>query len=104
MAKFFGNVGYVTMVKTAPGIMSEQETIRQYYGDEIQVGTKWVSSDKINDDFTVDSKISIVADGFAYQNFSGMRWVEWLGSKWKIASAQVESPRIVLTLGGVYNG
>lgn len=103
MAKFFGDVGFSSMVKTAPGVMAEQDVVRSYYGDEILISTKWNSGEKINDDLTATSKISIVADGFAYQNFSGIRWVKWLGQKWKVTSAQVERPRIILTLGEVYN-
>ena len=103
MAKFYGNVGYIVMVQTAPGIFEEQEIVREYYGDEETVGSRWESGEKINDDFSINNQISVVADGFAYENFSQLRWVEWLGTKWKVSTIRVERPRLILSLGGVYN-
>ena len=46
---------------------------------------------------------SIIADPFAYQNFHAMRYIEWMGAKWKITKVNVQSPRLILSVGGVYN-
>lgn len=104
MAKFFGNVGYVTTEETSPGIFSPVETIKQYYGDDVKIGFRWNEGQKANADYSVDNKISIVADGFAYQNIGVLKWVEWMGSRWKVTSFEIAQPRIILTLGEVYNG
>ena len=32
-----------------------------------------------------------------------MRYVEFMGAKWKISSVEVQYPRLILTVGGVYN-
>ena len=103
MAKFFGKVGYVNSVKTSPGVVEEQFIVREYYGDELKWGSRWKTGDKINDDVTITNQISIVADPFAYENFSKIRWVEWMDVLWKVESVQIERPRLVLSLGGVYN-
>lgn len=58
----------------------------------------------MNDSFTISNYISIIADSFAYDNFSAMRWVEWMGRKWKIASVEVVPPRLTLAVSGLYNG
>jgi hypothetical protein len=33
-----------------------------------------------------------------------MRYVEWMNARWKITSIDVKRPRVILTIGGVYNG
>jgi hypothetical protein len=32
-----------------------------------------------------------------------MRWLEWKGTKWKVTSVEIERPRMILTIGDVYN-
>lgn len=104
MAKFFGKVGYVETVETRPGVWSDdQVTERDYYGDVIRNTRRLETSDKVNDDINIGNSISIVADPFAYQNFHSMRYVVFMGSKWKITTVEVQYPRLLLTLGGVYN-
>lgn len=103
MARFFGKVCYVVTEETSTGVWTEVENVRPYTGDQVSQGSRWRSGDKINDDIEVTNKISIVADPFAYQNFSKIRWVEWLDTKWIVTDIQVERPRLILSLGGVYN-
>ena len=104
MTRFYGKVGFVETVETDTGVFSEKETIRFYRGDLNREGRRWDNSSTVNDEFVITNYISIIADAFAYENFSAMRWVEWLGKKWKINSAEVNSPRITLTIAGLYNG
>lgn len=105
MAKWFGKVGYSETVETAPGVHDPQITIHEYYGDVIRNTTRWaVNSDSTNDNLTVNSQISIVADPFAIDNFHAIKWIEFLGTKWKVTSVDPQFPRLLLTLGGVYNG
>lgn len=104
MAKFYGNIGYAEMVETKPGVHKEQITERAYYGDLIRNTRQLQSSGQLNDNINVANEISIVADPFANQNFHSMRYVEFMGAKWKIAKVEVQHPRLILTIGGVYNG
>lgn len=104
MAKFYGSIGYAETVETKPGVWEEQITEHIYYGDLIRNTRRLQSSDKLNDDINVANEISIVADPFANQNFHSMRYVEFMGAKWKISSVEVQYPRLILTIGGVYNG
>lgn len=104
MARFHGNVGFVSTVETAPGVYSPEETVRLYFGDVNREGRRWDSGQSVNDQMVITNYISIVADKFAYENFSAMRWVEWMGQKWKINSVEVSRPRMTLTIGGLYNG
>ena len=102
--KFFGNIGFVMTEETSPGVFEEVEDSRPYYGDVTRNQRRWQSNSDLNDDRLVTNEISVVADAFLRSNIGAMRWVEWENSKWKISSVTVEYPRIVLTLGGVWNG
>lgn len=103
MAKFYGKVGYADTSETAPGVWTEVITEREYYGDVLRISRRLQSTDQLNDDIIIDNEFSIVADPFAYQNFHAMRYIEWMGAKWKITKVNVQSPRLILSVGGVYN-
>lgn len=103
MAKFFGAIGYAETKETTPGVWEEQITERTYYGDLTRNTRRLQTSDKLNDDINVTNEISIVADPFAYQNFHSMKYIVFMGAKWKIESVEVQYPRLILTVGGVYN-
>lgn len=104
MAKFYGVIGYAILAEVKPGVWKEQITEREYSGDLIRNTRQLQTTDKLNDDINVANEISIVADPFAYQNFHSMRYVEFMGAKWKISKAEVSHPRLILTIGGIYNG
>ena len=104
MAKFYGKIGYATTVETSPGVHVEEITERDYYGDVIRNTRRLESSGNLNDNINVSNEFSIVADPFANENFYAMRYVEFMGTKWRISNVEVRYPRLVLTVGGVYNG
>lgn len=104
MAKFYGKIGYAETVETAPGVWQEQITERDYFGDLNRNTRTAQSSNQLNDNINISNEISILADPFANQNFHLMRYVEYMGTKWKITNVEVQYPRLILTVGGVYNG
>lgn len=105
MMRWYGKVGYSETVETKPGVYDDRDTICEYYGDVKRNSTRWgTSSDSTNDDLTVSTQISIVADSFALEKFYSIKWIEYLGVKWKVTNADPQPPRIILTLGGVWNG
>lgn len=101
--KFYGLVGYAETIETKPGVWEEKITERMYYGDLTRNTRKLQNSETLNDDINVANEISIVADPFARQNFHSMRYVGFMGSNWKISSVEVQYPRLILTIGGVYH-
>ena len=103
MAKFYGPVGYAVTEEVSPGKWVENITERLYYGDVIRNTRRLTSSDKVNDDINISNEISIVADPYAMENFHLMRYVGFMGSKWKVTSVDVQFPRLILSVGGVYN-
>lgn len=102
--KFFGPVGYANNVQTSPGVWVEQPVERNYYGDVIRASRELQAGDTINGDISVNNNISIVADAFANENFFDIRYVKWAGAYWTVTSVQIQTPRLILQLGGVYNG
>lgn len=105
MAKWFGVVGYVTTVETSPGIWEESQTEREYYGDLTRNHKRWeTSSDQLNDDITLQNEISIISDPYALQNFQYIRYVEVMDSYWRVTAVDVQYPRLILSVGGVYSG
>ena len=104
MAKFFGTIGFNEgTVETSPGVWEQQVIERQYYGDLIRNNRRLQSTDQLNDDINISNEISIVADPYANANFHSIRYVEFMGAKWKVSSVDVQFPRLILTLGGVWN-
>lgn len=102
MAKFYGTVGFVKIVESAPGVWTEQIVERKYYGNVIS-RTRSLQSNGVNDNINISDEISIVADPFANENYFAIRFVEYMGAKWKVQSISVQFPRLNLSLGGLYN-
>lgn len=103
MAKFYGEIGFTKTTETEPGIWEEEIVERSYYGDVTRSTSRFQSSDKVNDDILLNNTISIVADPYANENFQYMKYVKYVGTKWKITNAEIQYPRIILTIGGMYN-
>lgn len=103
MAKYYGNIGFITSIETSPGIWEEQIIDRPYFGDIKKYNSNFQSSNKINDDISISNIVSIISDPYANENFQHMRYVEFMGVKWSITNVSILYPRIELNLGGVYN-
>lgn len=103
MAKFYGNIGYGVSSEISPGVWDTAVTIRPYFGDVNKLSRRLDSTNEVNDDITISNEISILADPFAYENFHTMKYVEYMGVKWKITKVEVKYPRLILVTGGVYN-
>ena len=105
MAKFYGKIGFSIETETAPGVWKPTITELPYSGDTIRNTTRWSpTNESTNENLNVNVQISILSDIFANQNFQNMRYVEYMGALWKITTAEPQYPRLLLTMGGVYNG
>ena len=103
MAKFCGVIGYIITRETEPGIYVEEIVENEYYGDVIRNTRRLREAAKVNDDINISNQISIVADPFANNNFHAMRYIMFMGAKWKIIEVEVQYPRLILSIGGLYN-
>lgn len=104
MAKFYGAVGYGLAQETKPGVFEVHIEERNYYGDVVKDAHHWENSENLNDNLKLANRVSIVADAYAYEHASAIRYVSWMGAKWKVSEFYIQCPRIILSLGGVYNG
>lgn len=104
MAKFYGVVGYAKSEEIRPGVWDEKITERNYYGDVLRNTRRSQSAEKTTDDINVDVQISIVSDPYAIGHSHYIRYVGFMGAKWEVSSVEPRYPRLILTLGGLYNG
>lgn len=104
MAKFYGEIGFGVHSEIRPGVHGETIVKHNYYGDILDTNRQLEPTDQVNDNVKISNKISIVADPYANENFSSIRYVKFMGAKWKISNVEVRPPRLILTTGGVYNG
>lgn len=104
MARFCGKVGYAETKEAAPSVWIPEITERTYYGDVYKDASKRQTGDKVNDDISLGNQFSIVADGYAWKKYPFIAYVEWMGVKWKVTGVEAQRPRLILTVGGVYNG
>lgn len=104
MAKWFGSIGYSETVETGPGVWGERISERPYYGDMLRNVRRRDKADQLNDELNISNELSIVSDPYAMENFHAVRYATYMGARWKVSSVEVQYPRLILTLGGVYNG
>lgn len=104
MGKWYGKIGYVETVETEPGIWEPEITERSYFGESYRNTRLLQNSGGVNDNVNIGNQISIVADPYAINYFHKMRYVEFMGVNWKITNIEVQYPRLILTIGGLYNG
>ena len=106
MARFHGEVGYGVSAEDPPssGVWKDSITEIAYFGDVVRNTRNRNDGEKVNTDITVSNSISIVADEYALNHFFNIKYVRWAGVLWTVTSVEVQSPRLILSLGEVYNG
>lgn len=103
MGKYYGAIGYGQTYEQAPGVWKVLYTERIVYGDVIINTKKAENPGQVNDNIVINTQISFLADPYALQNFHLIKYAQYLGTNWKVVSVTDQRPRLVLTLGGVYN-
>lgn len=104
MNKYFGSIGFAVNVETAPDVWEPQITEADYYGEIFKITRRLEGTSQLNDNINISNRISILADPFAFNNFHSIVYATWMGTKWKVTFVEVSYPRLILDLGGVYNG
>jgi hypothetical protein len=102
--KWYGKIGYALTVDKGDGLYIPEMTWKQYYGDVQRFMRKIDSSQNVNDNLNINNTISILADPYALENLGYMKCIEWMGTLWEISSIDISYPRMILSIGGVYNG
>ena len=105
MARYHDKVGFLIFEDDqTTGIASSTVVERPYYGEVLDHTRRWDSTEHINDDLVLSNQIAITANDYAYAHMSSIAYAKWMGQNWKVTSIRVKKPKIVLTLGGVWNG
>lgn len=104
MAKFYGKVGYVSGYNNEYGIYKEIPMEKTYYGDVLSNYRRVDGGEGKNSDIILNNKLSIIADQYALGNLQAIKYVYINGSPWEVTNVEIEYPRIILTIGGVWNG
>lgn len=104
MAKYAGLVGYVTQEETVPGVWSPVEKTVMMKGDVIRQSSSLQNDGKVNSDITLSHRVSLIGDAYAFGNYYDIKWIELHGRKWEVSSVELQRPRLILSVGGVYNG
>lgn len=104
MAKFHGLIGFVEHVDNGSGVHEEKIVERVYYGDANRISHRLQPADQLNDNLYMSMEFSIISDPYAMRNYHLMRYVKFKGTAWKITNVTEQYPRLILSVGGVYNG
>lgn len=104
MAKFCGKIGYAITAETVPGVWTETIVEKTYFGDIFKDTRRNQNSGNVNDNINITTRISIIADPYAFENLQHIVYASYLGVLWKVSTIDVEPPRLILNLGDVYNG
>ena len=92
------------VVEKRPGVRTQSPVEYWYSGDVIKRNIRYQNGESVNDNIAPQNKISIVCDPYLRDHVGSMRYLKWMGTAWKITDISMEYPRLILTLGGPYNG
>lgn len=105
MGRFYGKVGFSVEAETSPGVWVENPIEeKSYYMDVTRNSNRFSNRSEVVDDFTISNSVSFISDHYSRNNLSKIKYVEFMGTKWKVESVEIKFPRLFLTIGGVYNG
>lgn len=104
--KYSGKIGFVTSELDDSGFSSYKlvPVEKHYKGDVLRKSVRWIAAEKATDDISINNQISIVANPYAYEHLHEIRYVIWHGIAWKVTNIEDQRPRLILEIGGVYNG
>lgn len=104
MAKYHGYIGFAITEETSPGVWKERIVEKEYSGDINRIRRNWNLGQTVNENLDISNEISIIANPFAEENAPFMKYLTWMGHYWRITSISIEYPRMILTIGGLYDG
>lgn len=105
MGKFYGSVGFWDSEETVrTGVTRPKIVERNYYGDFLHKYNRWQNNERQDEGFTLDSRLSILSDPYAHEHWPAIKYIVYKGTKWSVKSVEESYPRLILEIGGVYNG
>ena len=102
--KYHGKIGYIIPTEVRPGVWKDLPIEKEVYGDLLDDRANIQQSDKISKDISMSGRLSIMATQYAITNFQHIRYATYMGTAWSVTSVRPAYPKLVLTLGELYNG
>lgn len=106
MAKFNDMIGFADESESfnpdKPDVWEPSITELPYIGDLLPNYIRMETKD-INDNVVLNYKFSILADTYALEHIGDIRYVKYMNTKWKVTNVEPATPRLIITVGGVYN-
>lgn len=102
--KYRGKIGFIDTIDDGSGVWRDGVTERIYRGDVLRNTKRKEAGESVNDNVTISNQLSIIADDYAYKHIYAISYAEWMGQRWSVNSVDIQRPRLILTLGGLYNG
>jgi hypothetical protein len=103
MSKYSGVIGYALCQETEPGVWTDSIIEKKIYGDLVKDSRRLVDNNLINDNVIISNNISIVCNKFMLENLAFIKYITYMNSKWKVSNVEIKPPRLIITLGGLYN-
>lgn len=104
MNRFHGFIGYGIQKETTPGVYQDIIIEREVYGDIKKNGVRSTNQGNVNNDITLSNIVSVVTNSYFKDNCQHIRYVKINNQYWSVTHVELNYPRSILTLGGVYNG
>lgn len=104
MSKQYLKFGFAETVDKGYGVYKEVVTEKFLFCQIIRNSKRYSQGEKINDNIELGNEFSVILDPWMKENFSKIRYVSYMGTRWRINNAEINYPRINFSLGGVYNG
>lgn len=103
MAKYYGLIGFAEPINDErPGITYDDIVEHPYFGEVIRNARRVQSGDKVNDDLTLSNQISLLLDPYLMKNYYNIRYLTFMGAKWKVTNVEMRYPRLLVDIGGLY--
>lgn len=103
--KYSGKIGFwIDDVEIRPGVYKSEIVEKPYRGDITRTSQRWKSTENLNDDLMVNNRISIIADLYLNNHISSIKYITFMGNKWKVSSIEINYPRVIIDMGEVWNG
>lgn len=102
--KFSGKLGYSEPTETAPGVFKDVITERPYIGDVVQRTEAFSVANSVLPQYRTTTSVSVLSDGVLKEKYNDLRYVEYGGVKWSVASVVTVWPRLIIYIGEKYNG
>lgn len=105
MGKFYGLIGFWDgEEEVRKGVTRPKIVERNYYGEIIRSSNRWQNIQRQDEEFTLNNRISILSDPYAHEHWPAIKYIWYNGVKWTVKSVEENYPRLILEIGGVYNG